>query len=423
MMTVFLLWPGTAGYSAITRAKYTAFFVLSGTYLGLLAFDLLALRLMHVCVPSGRTSYTARCLLLFGLFSLISWLASPYRNEALFGMARREGLVSVLAYLALFLAVSRYARPRAWMVHLFGVSVSAFSVLCLFQLAGRNPLHLYPAGLNYYDKNVAYSGAFLGTLGNVGHVAALLCIAIPALSCAVLRMRTKLRFWLLIPAALSLIVLVWMNVAAGIVGVLGTALIGAPVCAPTPQLRRRLLIASAAIILTALLLVFFFGGQFGGTVYELSELLHGRSCPSFGSGRLFIWQAAWEAFLERPIFGGGPDTLSLYITEQFERTDAATGVVYRAAIDTAHNEYLNILANQGIFALLFYLGALVCSFLRWLRRAGTSEDAAILGCGVLGYCIQAFFGISICISAPFFWLAWALLEAALSENSQAAPPV
>ncbi len=416
MMTVFLLWPGMKGYSAITSAKYPLFFTLSGTYLGLLALDLAALRLMHISLPVRHTSHTVRCLLLFGLFSIVSWLISPYRSEAFFGVARREGLVTILTYLALFLAVSRYARPRAWMVHLFGIAICAFCALCLIQLTGRNPLNLYPTGLDYYDKDIAYSGAFLGTLGNVGHVAALLCIAIPAFLCGMLRMRTNKRFWLLLPAALSLTVLVWMNVAAGIVGVLGAALIGAPVCAPTSRLRKRLLIAAAVVVLTALLLIFFFGEQIGGTVSELSALLHGRSEPTFGSGRLFIWRETWEAFCRRPFFGGGPDTLSLYITGHFERVDAATGEVYRAAIDTAHNEYLNILANQGFFALLAYLGALVCSSLRWIRRAGTSAAVSLLGCAVTGYCIQAFFGISICISAPFFWLSWALLENALSTG-------
>lgn len=34
----------------------------------------------------------------------------------------------------------------------------------------------------------------------------------------------------------------------------------------------------------------------------------------------------------------------------------------------------------------------------------------ICGSAVLGYCIQAFFGISTCISAPYLFLAWAMLE-------------
>lgn len=416
MMSLFLLWPGTEGYRAITNAKYELFLALSGSYIVLLVLSLAALRLTGSSLSGRPFSRTAQCLLLFGLCSVLSWLFSDNRAQALFGLSRKEGLVTILTYLAIFLAVSRHARPRAWMVHLFGISICAFCLLCLIQLTGRNPLNLYPAGLNYYDKDIAYSGAFLGTLGNVGHVAALLCIALPAFLCAAVRMHTRLRFWLLVPAALSLIVLIRMNVAAGMVGVFGAALIGVPVCAPSVRLRRWLLLASVVIVLAALLLIYCFGGFLGETAFELSELLHGRCEPTFGSGRLMIWREAWDAFCRQPLFGGGPDTLGLHISTHFERIDAATGQIHRAAIDTAHNEYLNILANQGLFAFLAYLGAIACSFLRWVRHGSKSASAAVTGCAVTGYCIQAFFGISICISAPFFWICWALLEAALSQE-------
>ena len=82
----------------------------------------------------------------------------------------------------------------------------------------------------------------------------------------------------------------------------------------------------------------------------------------------------------------------------------------QTGIDAAHNEYLNILANQGVFALLFWLGTLICSAVRFVCRGGQEMHVLICGSAVLGYCVQAFFGISMCISAPFFVLAWALLE-------------
>lgn len=81
---------------------------------------------------------------------------------------------------------------------------------------------------------------------------------------------------------------------------------------------------------------------------EAHEILQGRAEDEFGSGRVFIWKNVWQAVKERPLFGGGPDTLSHRITAYFERYDEATNIMRRSGIDTAHNEYLNILANQGI---------------------------------------------------------------------------
>ena len=81
------------------------------------------------------------------------------------------------------------------------------------------------------------------------------------------------------------------------------------------------------------------------------------------------------------------------------------------SIDVAHNEYLNILVNQGIFALLSYLAAVISALVHWYRNK--SAAAAAAGAAVLCYCVQAFFGISMFIAAIFFWIALAYLE---SEN-------
>ena len=148
----------------------------------------------------------------------------------------------------------------------------------------------------------------------------------------------------------------------------------------------------------------------GGTAAELSALLHGQLKDHFGSGRIYIWRQVWDLVPERLLFGGGPDTLAARNAGYFQRYDASLGVAVRALIDTAHNEYLNILVNQGLLALTAYLGALFSSAARWLRRSGQHGTAAILGGGVLCYCIQAFFGISSYITTPALWLIWGLLE-------------
>ena len=85
-------------------------------------------------------------------------------------------------------------------------------------------------------------------------------------------------------------------------------------------------------------------------------------------------------------------------------------------IDAAHNEYLNILINQGTLALLAYLALLVISAKRWVSDARTSPLKAACGCAVLGYCIQAFFGISSPITTPYLWTVLAFLNS-LPEQS------
>ena len=55
----------------------------------------------------------------------------------------------------------------------------AFDIISLLQAAGMNPFGLYPDGLSWADRNVKYSGEFIGTIGNADLVSAFLCVAIP----------------------------------------------------------------------------------------------------------------------------------------------------------------------------------------------------------------------------------------------------
>lgn len=73
----------------------------------------------------------------------------------------------------------------------------------LWQLAGGNPLGLYPKGLAYSDAGTAYSGAYLGTIGNTDLLAAVMCVAVPAFFYGAWKLR---RCWLLVPLTLCVTV-------------------------------------------------------------------------------------------------------------------------------------------------------------------------------------------------------------------------
>ena len=59
-------------------------------------------------------------------------------------------------------------------------SAALCDLLVLVQLTGRNPLWLYPAGLNYFDGDVAYSGFYAGAAGNIDFTAFLLALCAAA---------------------------------------------------------------------------------------------------------------------------------------------------------------------------------------------------------------------------------------------------
>ena len=411
MLSVFLLWPGTDGYAKITAAKYRLFLILTLGYCAGTALLYLELLVMRQCrlVSFRELVHAIRpaewLMLGYVLCSLLSSLLSPWRADTWLGLTRREGFLTLALYAAVFLLLGRLSRPKKWLLDVFGAGMCLCCLLALRQLAGGNPLGLYPEGLSYYDAGKAYSGAYLGTIGNTDLLAAVMCTAAPAFFYGVWKLR---RYWLLAPLALCLTVSVWMDVSAGLLGIAAGLVLPLPLV--FSEKRRR----AAAITIGCSLLASFFAvlliPGLPGILGEAHELLHGRAEDEFGSGRVYIWKNVWQAVKERPLFGGGPDTLSRRITAFFERYDEVRNAVIRSGIDAAHNEYLNILANQGGFALLCWLGALGCSAARFVRQAGERPAVLICGSAVLGYCVQAFFGISMCLSTPFFLIAWAMLE-------------
>ena len=419
-LTALPLCFGPGGYADITQVKFSAFLLISGGYAALMLLLWAELAVTGVAKMPGLKSLLKNCsrtqglVLCYMLLTALAWALSPWRAEAFIGMTRYEGFLTIGLYCLCFLLVSVFGRPAKWQLYVLGVTMTLVCAVAALQLAGKNPFGLYPGSLTYYDAYKAYSGEYLGTIGNTDLLAALMCMAGPALLLGALKLKSRWRRLLLVPAALCLYVTVRMRVDAAFAGLAGCCLLTLPQLEGDPGRRKKLWLAEAAAVLGAVLAVYVLPDM-PGALGELHNLLHGTAEDSYGSGRVYIWRSVWQAVLERPWFGGGPDTLSARITAVFRRYDASLGGVIETSIDVAHNEYLNIWACQGIFALLAYAGALFCAAADWMKSR-SRPAALIAGSAAAGYCVQAFFGFSMCFTAPLFWMALALLEKSTKEK-------
>lgn len=412
MLGSYLLFFGFQGYENLTEWKFLGYLIFGGIPLAA------ALLVRGGLSPAGPPEEKRPCrtveLLALGywFFSVLSTLFSVDRQTAFWGSARREGLVTLTLYCGGFLLLSRYGRAKPRHLWIFAAAVSLDCALAICQFAGRNPFALYPQGMNYYDGNRLYSGEFLGTLGNANVHDAVLCTAVPVFWAALVKLRGRRRFWLLLPLTLSLGVLFKSFVAGAVLGVLGGGLLSLPVLAERPKCRRVLGIGVLCLFLAAFPAVYLWGGRLGGFFYEASELLHGRWDDSFGSGRVYIWRSIWPLVPERLLLGGGPDTLGLRTDACFSRWDEELGIMLYSEVDSAHNEYLGVLINQGLLAFCCFLALLVLLAVLWVWTAHRNSVAAICGAGALCYCVQAFFCVSSPISTPYLWLALGLLASA-----------
>lgn len=416
LLTAFLFFSGFQGYIGITQPKFRAFCVLTALYILCTAaaalYRVFTGRAAPLRACLRRSTWAQRAAAAYLAATWISALCSPHWPRTLIGVSRYEGALTITLYGIVFLLVSLYGRPAPALLWLLAGALTLFSTLCLLQMAGLDPLRLYPPGYSYLDAGKAYSGAYLGTLGNADLVAAFYSLAIPILLYSLLRAPGRRRYLLLLPLGLSLWAAVAMGVSAGYLGIGAGCVLAFPAAGLTDKkLRARggaVLAAGAALCLA----VVYFCDIGTGMLHEAHQLLHGNLDSGFGSGRIHIWQEVLRALPAYPLLGAGPDTMLLQELTPFTRFDPALGGTIIGRIDVAHNEYLNILYHQGPLALAAYLLLLASLFRRWLRAAPKSAAAAALGAGAAGYCVQALFGFSMCITAPYFWAALGLLEAA-----------
>jgi O-antigen ligase len=143
-------------------------------------------------------------------------------------------------------------------------------------------------------------------------------------------------------------------------------------------------------------------------IYQAREILHGRIDDEFGSQRVYIWRNALKAVPKYPVLGSGPDTFFLAFPHE------AQGL-YNQSYDKAHNEYLQILICQGILGLLAYLVFLGSLFVRAVPKALRFKNPLLFAATVtfFGYCVQAFFNISMPISSQMMWVTAGVMACCL----------
>ena len=100
------------------------------------------------------------------------------------------------------------------------------------------------------------------------------------------------------------------------------------------------------------------------------------------AGRLIIWQQAADVFREHPISGVGIGNYSFYLFPEEK---------YRTPI-YAHNTYLDIASEMGIFALLIWIGIFLSCFWQLFKiiKKTADKNTRIISIGLFGGLIWFF---------------------------------
>ena len=399
-------------YRTITGDKWLCMLLLTGITMACFLADVFTHRiarprLLPLLCGAGLLVWTA-----------VSCLASPLPGAPWWiGAGRREGLASRLCYLGLLFLFSCSRVRRRPALLSAGCGVLVFLAVVLIQRAGGNPFGLYPA-----DSSYESTPFFQGTIGNIdmcsGYLVILCGLFLPALFNTVHSLlpasrpepkakRRDLFLACILFAALTsaVFLLITMNTASGLLA-LSVLLVWTVIRFLPKKARLPVLVL---LLAAALVLVWFWPGQ-NGSVWELHEILHGRPQFSFGTGRIGVWMRCFDMLKAegRLLTGTGADTFALrfsgFLTvwELAHPEDEYLTEYY----DSPHCEYLAMLSDCGIPALLCFLALILAGCF----SAPFWQDS------VLGYGIQAFLSFSVCIVAPMFWVVLGLALSPAPEN-------
>jgi len=130
------------------------------------------------------------------------------------------------------------------------------------------------------------------------------------------------------------------------------------------------------------------------------------------SDRFRYWLAAWRMINEHPFFGIGVGTFMANFSKFLPHTN----------ISYAHNCYLQIWAETGIFSLISFLFFIGSFIYLGVKKFFDSKDFLLLGLlsGAVGFLVHSFFDTSLYSLrlAVLFWVWVGLISARISQKQE-----
>jgi O-antigen ligase/Flp pilus assembly protein TadD len=365
---------------------------------------------------SDRSSYLRTCTpllwpaLLFGVALGLATAFSGNPRASLWGSyERQQGLLTLGAYLALFLLTASGLRTRAQADRLWAALVwgsAPIVVYALVQSAGLDPLGWRTDAASPVHSTVGRSN-FLGSY---------LVLVIPLTVGRAVAADCRWPYGLLVTG--QLLALALTQARGAWVGLAAAALAGALAWAVATGNRRLMLttLATAALVAGFVLLLSLPGSPLASlsrlpALDRLAALT--RTDAGSTAARLTIWRATLPLFTASPWLGYGPETMRTVFAAVFPPE-----LVYyqgrHIAVDRAHNLWLDLGMSMGMAgiaafgALLFVLGRLAWRGLRTDPDRWVRVTWAALAAAVVGHLADLQFSFDLTASAIVFWLTLAL---------------
>lgn len=182
-----------------------------------------------------------------------------------------------------------------------------------------------------------------------------------------------------------------------------------------------------AIAIAALAALLVFGGIFWSTrtasfwqeVPGLSRLANTNPFDQHDAStqtRLITWRVSWEAFLDRPVFGWGPENYLMAYERHYDPNYALYGETW---LDRAHNKVFDLLVMQGAVGFLAYLSIFIMAF--WVIARYRKPEGAVLASGLVAYGVQNLVLFDQVVSYPVIFSLFAFIVWRFRKEDVGAP--
>lgn len=338
-------------------------------------------------------------LLLIIIFSIISVIFSINKNVSIFGFkGRYEGILIILYYFSIYFISTNIEKKHKKLIIYFllfiGVINTIYGVFQILEL--KHIVIRYSRWKTVWATGFVSNPNFLGTLE-------LLCLSYTiGLFIDEERIQSKIIYGLLV--FIFMIGLLISNAMSTVVGLIIVLIYLLVYLIKNKKLKYFIIVL--LILLTSTLLITKANKttlikDLVKTKNETIEISKGNLNDKYGTNRVFIWKNTIKRVPNHIITGAGIDNFYYAFGEKPLKDNKWT-------YDKAHNEYLQILITEGIFALMSYL-----LLFGWITIKGTINNyknkEIYLILPVIGYLTQAFFNISVIEVAPFFYISLGLL--------------
>ncbi len=326
---------------------------------------------------------------------------------------RMDGLFNLAHFFIFFFIVGGTIKSGKSWLQILDVSIIASFIISLYSLGQQFGLFFNP-----------YSGRLSGTLGNSAFLATyLLANLYFAALLLIQRKNIYQRIWYGAVIFFELIILLFTQTRGAVIGLLIGILIfliGYLFLAPKNAIKKYIFILLILIIAASGALFSARNSQFIKNQPLLNRFTDISFQKDTGRIRVMSWKIGIAAFLEKPVFGWGPE--NYYVA--FNKHMNPSFFTYSGeTFDRAHNKFIDLLVMNGLLGLLSYLFILVAAIIVLWQKRKDGLFVILMASSLLGaYFVQNIVLFDMPISYLMFFIILGLIYFISKPNTPISPP-